>query len=98
MLKWRAEAVAASEQFQERSVPEKESLRGERVNLLLQRCVLVAESIDGGARVERPDQAARKRRDEDQCNGGGGDEGDAIAKPSRREERANLHGTSLPVR
>lgn len=98
MLKWRAEAIAARKQFQEGSVPEKESFCGERIDLLLQRCILLAESIDGGTRVEGTDQAACKRRNEDQCNGGGGDDCEAIAKSPRRVERANLHGTSLPAR
>ena len=58
----------------------------ERIDLLLERGVLVAEPIYSGARVERPDQATRKRRNEDECDCGGSGDREAIAKPSRQEE------------
>ena len=74
MLERRTEAVAASEQREECSVSEKEPLRGERIDLLLEHRILVAEPIDGRARVKRPNQAASKGGNEDQCDGGRGDE------------------------
>jgi hypothetical protein len=86
MLERRAETVAASEQLKKRTVSEQESLRGKCVDLLLQGRVLVAEPIYSGARVERPDQATRKRRNEDECDCGGSGDREAIAKPSRQEE------------
>ena len=98
VLEWRSQAIAASKQRKERTVSEKETLCSERIDLLLERGVLVAEPIDGGAGIERTDEAARKRRDEDKGDRGRGDEGDAVAKVLRRDECAKSHGTSLPSR
>ena len=80
MFERRSEPVAASEKLEEGPIVQQQPLGGHRINLLLERRILVAQCIDGSACLQRCDQAAAEGDSKDKGDGCNGKEREAVAQ------------------